>query len=411
MEEIIKQESCTSCGSVLPKPFLDLGETPLANCYLNNLDELAIVFPLDVCFCPKCYLVQLGHRVNPTVLYSNYAYFSSYSDFFLKHAEEFADELVHIKGADSSTHILEIASNDGYLLQYLQAKGVKVLGIEPATNIAKVAIEKGIPTKNIFFGFESVNEIITDFGKSDYILGNNVLAHVPDINSFVIAVKACLKPDGTAIFEFPYALNMLHKVEFDTIYHEHVYYYTVLALKNLFARQEMEIYDIKFSEVHGGSIRIYVCNRNVCAIRSIVSYYELQERLAGLDSMDSYDMFAMQTVVLKDKLVHMLADLKSRGASIAAYGAAAKGNTLLNYCGITTSTIDFVVDLSPYKQGKYLPGSNIPIFASQVLLEKQPSHTLLLTWNFKEEIMLQQTEYRNKGGKFIIPIPTPKIVK
>jgi SAM-dependent methyltransferase len=400
--------NCLGCNSPQLISFLGLGKTPLANSYLDSIDSKEEVYPLSVCFCPECYLVQLEDIVSPEKLYTNYSYFSSYSDEFLDHAKQQAKELLYL-GADSSTKVLEIASNDGYLLKYLPY--IKVLGIEPAGNIAKEAIANGIPTLNMFFNLQNTKQILESFGQADFIIGNNVLAHVPDINDFIEGVGACLKPDGIVMFEFPYLFTMLNKMEFDTIYHEHVFYYSVLALKKLFKTHSMEIFDIKFSSIHGGSIRIYIQFAGAGTIRSIVSYYELQEKLAGLDSIEYYDDFSTRVSKFSYQLNVMLRTLKDKGAKISAYGAPAKGNTLLNYCGINNELIDFTVDLSPHKQGKFLPGSRIPILAPSELLEKHPSHTLILPWNFKEEIMKQQQEYREQGGKFIIPIPSPKIVK
>lgn len=400
--------NCLGCNSETIK-FLDLGKTPLANNYLPDNKMNAGIHPLNVCFCPKCYLIQLGDKIDPVELYSDYAYFSSYSGEFLQHAKELAEEIIYL-GADSSTSVLEIASNDGYLLQYLQPY-TQVLGVEPATNIAKEANEKNIPTKNVFFNSDVAELLVQQVKKFDFIIGNNVLAHVPDINDFIKGVHICLSADGTAMFEFPYAPVMLNRIEFDTIYHEHVFYYTVIALNKLFGRHNLEIYDIRFFPIHGGSIRIYVQHKSCGFVRSMVSLYEMQERLNGLDSIDSYNIFSEDVKDLKIKLNAMLWDLKGRGAKIAAYGAAAKGNTLLNYCGITTELIDFTVDRSPHKQNKFLPGSLIPIFSPEKLLEKKPDYTLMLTWNFKEEIMQQQKEYLAQGGKFIIPVPSPRIVK
>ena len=409
MAQIIKEEkNCRSCDTALPPAFLNLGNTPLANSYVKNPGDAENYYPLATTYCVKCHLVQLTHTVSPEEIFLDYAYFSSYSSSFLEHAEKFSKEIRRLRGFD---RVLELASNDGYLLQYFKPYVKQVLGVEPAKNIAKVAIDKGIPTIDDFFGMNLVNRVLKHLGDADLIIGNNVLAHVPDINDFVHATASCLSALGWATFEFPYLPMLVNKLEFDTIYHEHFFYYSVITLNNLFKRHGLEIFDIKFSEIHGGSIRIFVAHKDRFPINSVVSFYEMTERLQGVDTQDYYDDFAQQVQLIKTELKALLNDLKWRGKTIAAYGAPAKGNTLLNYCGIGQEYLSYTVDISPHKYGLYLPGTQIPIYPREKLLANNPDYTLLLPWNFTEEILSQQEEYLKQGGQFIVPVPKPRIVR
>lgn len=396
--------NCRSCGTKLPPPFLDLGKTPLANSYVKEQGDNERFYPLAVSLCRKCYLVQLTHTVNPEDIFSDYAYFSSYSNSFLEHAKKFVDFVMMTYPRD---RILEIASNDGYLLQYFKQYNVDIIGIEPAKNIAKVAIAKGIPTFDEFFNSKMVQKFDKKFG---LIIGNNILAHVPDINDFIFAVKLVLDDYGVATFEFPYLLLLISKMEFDTIYHEHVFYYSLLSLQSIFERQGLEIFDIKFSSMHGGSIRIFVSHKGQFNISSVVSMYELNERVYGLDEEETYLNFASKVYNIKIALQNLINNLKWRNCKIVAYGAPAKGNTLLNYCGLTKDDIDYTVDVSPHKQNLFLPGTQIPIYSPQYLLVDKPEYALMLPWNFKNEILEQQKEFLQNGGHFIIPIPTLQIV-
>ena len=406
--KLIEARNCRGCGGLLPPPFLNLESTPLANSYVKEDSPPEELFPLAVSFCGKCYLAQLTHHIRPSEIFSDYAYFSSYSTSFLEHAKKTVEDL-NIEYHLNDKHVMEIGSNDGYLLQYV--KSFDILGIEPASNIADAATKKGIPTLNKFFGTDLIKEILGSFGQSDVIIGNNVLAHVPQINDFVQAVAECLKSDGVATFEFPYLFMLMNKMEFDTIYHEHVFYYSILALKNIFQYHKLEIFNVKFSSVHGGSIRIFVGHEGSHPIQSIVSYYEMIERCHGMDDYDAYYQFAARVGDVKARLRGLIGDLHWRGKSIAAYGAPAKGNTLLNYCSLGKDIIDFTVDISPHKQGFLLPGTRIPIYPREHLLKSMPDYTILLPWNVKDEIMSQQSEYLAKGGQFIIPIPTPRVIR
>lgn len=403
---------CLGCESKLPSAFLDLGEMPLANSYLESKDQdrEETAYKLAVAYCPKCHLVQLTHRVAPEDLFSNYLYFSSFSDAFLKHAEDMVESLSSRFALDDSSLVLEIGSNDGYLLQFFKQRGIPILGIEPAKNIAKVANQRSIPTLDIFFGSSSVNKILREKGQADVIIGNNVLAHVPLINDFLLSVNKCLKPAGSTVFEFPYLKDLLDHTEFDTIYHEHVFYYSLSAIKILAERAGLELYDVSKQDIHGGSLRVFLRKERQPEVSSNVREMLLEEKQYGIMGKDLYSNFGEKVEELKAKLVGLLQELKQAGKTIAACGAAAKGNTLLNYIGIDNNVIDFVVDRSPHKQGFLLPGTRIPILHQDELLKRMPDYTLILAWNFAEEIMGQQAEYRRRGGRFIIPIPQVRVM-
>jgi SAM-dependent methyltransferase len=403
---------CLGCGRKLPHPFLDLGKMPLVNSYLEpaklNADEP--VYKLAVAYCPRCYLVQITHRVSPEDLFSNYLYFSSVSDAFVKHAEDMAVNLIQKLTLTSNSLVMEVASNDGYLLQFFKQKNIPILGIEPAKNIAREAIEKGIPTLDVFFGPESVDMILKEKGPSDVVIGNNVLAHIPLINDFLSSVNRCLKPGGVAVFEFPYLKELIEHTEFDTIYHEHVFYYSLNAIKILADRAGLQLYDVQYQNVHGGSLRVFLQKEKRNAISEDVKKQLDDEKAYGLTGTNLYSTFGNKVSALKTGLVKLLRELKLSGNSIAAYGAAAKGNTLLNYMKIDNQIIDFISDRSPHKQGLFTPGTKIPILHQDELLKRMPDYTLILAWNFAEEIIRQQEKYRQKGGRFIIPIPEIRVV-
>ena len=399
--------TCRSCGAAQLEPVLSLGRTPLANALLREEDlaQPEPTFPLDLVFCPSCALVQITETVPPEQLFSHYLYLSSFSDTMVKHAEKLAHQLVKERNLGPDSLVIEVASNDGYLLQFYKLAGVPVLGIEPAANVAKVADDKGIPTLVRFFGRELAAELRESGRRADVIHAHNVLAHVADLNGFVAGLAMTLKDGGVAVIEAPHVKPMIERLEFDTIYHEHLCYYSLTALQPLFKRHGLEIVDVFEIPLHGGSLQVYASLVGRPSDR-VVRLLE-EERKAGVGELEFYRDFGDKVPRLRKSLVATLEDLKSSGSRIAAYGASAKGATLLNYCRIGRETIEFVADRSTVKQGLYTPGAHLPIKSPESLLTEKPDHVLLLTWNFADEILQQQAAYRQQGGKFIIPVPEP----
>jgi SAM-dependent methyltransferase len=344
------------------------------------------------------------------MMFRHYLYFSSYSETFLEHARQMAAELTERFGLGPASRVLEIGSNDGYLLKYFRDRQMRILGVDPAENIARQAEQKRIPTLCTFFGTTAVNEVVGRLGRADLVVGNNVLAHVPAINDFLSAVKMCLAQGGVAAFEFPYLRDLIDHGEFDTIYHEHVFYCSLTAVRALAARAGLELFGVERQPIHGGSLRIFLQRPGRRAVSEAVTRMLADERTAGLLEQAHHSQFALRVQTLKRELLALIDGLKSQGARLAAYGAAAKGVTLLNYCGIGPSRIGFTVDRNPHKQGLYLPGSLLPIAPPERLLAEMPDYTLILPWNIADEIISQQQEYRGRGGKFIVPIPHPKVV-
>ena len=409
----MKISVCRSCGASQFISMLDLGTTPLANSLLTaeQLSAPEPSFPLNVVMCAACSLVQLDYTVPPEAMFSNYVYFSSFSTTMLDHAKTLVGQVIADRALTAQHRVIEIASNDGYLLQYYKAAGVEVLGIEPAQNIAQVARdEKGIPTLTEFFGQALADHLAADGTLADVIHGHNVMAHVPDINGFVGGLKTILKPGGVIVIEAPYLKNLLDEVEFDTIYHEHIFYFSLTALDQVFARHGLTIFDVVLVPIHGGSLRIFAAHSAAEPRRQSVLDLLAEEATWGVSTPAGYEAFAQRVSHLKHTLVAALSDLKSQGKRIAVYGASAKGSTLLNTFGITHDQIDFVVDRSTVKQGLYTPGTHLFIRPPSALLDEQPDAVLLLTWNFAEEILAQQAEYIRRGGKFIIPLPEVRIV-
>lgn len=402
--------NCRSCGSQKLTTVLDLGKTPLANSLLSNaqLNQAEPIYPLEVGFCHDCSLAQLFESVPPEQLFSNYAYFSSYSDTTLAHSKAIANRLTESRQLRAESLVIEIASNDGYLLQYYKSAGIPVLGIEPAENIAIVAKEKGIPTITDFFSRALATKLAKADRKADVIHANNVLAHVPDLNGVVSGFATLLKDNGVVVVEAPYVKDLLDLSEFDTIYHEHLCYFSLSALDHLFKRNGLTIVDVEKLSIHGGSLRIFAAKGGVSSssVRELLD----EEKSYGLDSIYAYNKFAGSVEKLKSELHAILTSLKNQGKTIAAYGASAKGSTLLNYIGIDHHTIDFVCDRSIAKQGLYMPGVHLPILPPEELLKRKPDYVVLLTWNFATEILAQQHEYLEAGGRFIIPIPTPTVI-
>jgi SAM-dependent methyltransferase len=408
----VSGRACLGCAAVLGDPFLDLGSQPFANALLRPEDagrpEPRV--PLAVAYCARCHLVQLTQTAPPEALFGEYLYFSSYSDTFLAHARAMAEALVARFGLGPRSRVLEIASNDGYLLKFVQAHGVPVLGVEPARNVAAVARAHGVPTLARFFGPDVVAEIARDFGRADVVVGNNVLAHVPDVNTFLGAVATVLAPAGVAVFEFPYLGDLLERTAFDTIYHEHVFYYSLAAVSGLAARAGLEVFDVERQAIHGGSLRVFTRRAGGGAPASAVARLSAEEAAGGLTSAARYGGFSRDVQRLREDLVSLLRRLRGQGRRLAAYGAPAKGTVLLNACGIGTDLLDFTVDRSPHKQGRLVPGVRLPIRAPEDLLKEMPDFTLLLPWNLAEEIVAQQAAYVRKGGAFIVPVPTPRVI-
>lgn len=404
--------ACRACGHAPAAPVLDLGLQPLANNLLRPGD-LAVPeprFPLRLVVCPRCWLVQIADLVPPVKLFSEYLYFSSFSDTMLRHARDAAERYQREFALGAGNFVVEIASNDGYLLQNFVRLGVPCLGIEPAANIAKVAREKGVETLEEFFSETLARRLVEAGRRADLILGNNVFAHAPDINDFVTGLRTLLQPAGRIVLEFPYAAEFLEQREFDTIYHEHVFYFSLTALAPLFQRHGLEVFHVERLPIHGGSLRLFAGHTGAHATQASVAQTLADEARRGLASMAPYEAFAAGVQELKRELVALLHRLKHEDNSIAAYGASAKGSTLLNFFGLDRDTLDFVADRSTYKQGRFTPGAHLPILPPEELLRRQPDYTLLLTWNFAEEILEQQHAYRAAGGRFIVPIPAVRIL-
>src|SRR5258706_1950520 len=403
---------CRSCGHRGLELILSLGNTPLANALIDEdkLHHPEPTFPLNLALCSNCSLVQITEPVQPQDLFGRYLYFSSFSDAMLLHAREIAGRILESRKLNSDSLVVEIASNDGYLLQYYREAGVPVLGIEPAVNIAQVAERKrNIRTLTEFFDATLARRLVAQGDWADVIHANNVLAHVPELNDFVQGLQVLLKARGVCVIEVPYVKDLIDRCEFDTIYHEHLSYFSLTALKRLFDRQGLIIENVERLAIHGGSLRVFVTQASDKQDRAVSDLLE-EEAGWGVGSIAFYEGFAERVEKLKAELRSLVLELKEQNQHLAAYGAAATGSTLLNYFQLGRESLDFVVDRSTYKQGRYMPGVHLPVFSPARLLEEMPSHVLLLTWNFADEILEQQAEYRQRGGRFIIPIPELRIV-
>jgi SAM-dependent methyltransferase len=402
-------KSCRFCGGEVSKTFVDLGTSPLCESYPSaaDLNRGEVFYPLHVYVCERCFLVQLEEYESAENIFTDYAYFSSYSDSWLKHAEDYRDKMMTRFGLGGQSFVVEVASNDGYLLQYFVQKKVPVLGIEPAANVAKVAVEKGVPTLVRFFGVEAASELAAEGRHADLVLGNNVLAQVPDLNDFVEGLKILLKPEGVLTLEFPHLLRLIELNEFDTIYHEHFSYFSMLTTVRILEAHGLKAFDVEELSTHGGSLRVYACRAEAQThpVAASVAKVIADEKKAGLASMKGYESFALQVKQTKWALIEFLLRAAREGKRVAGYGAPGKSATLLNYCGIGKDFIEYTVDRSPYKQGRFLPGSRIPIYHPDRIRETKPDYVVILPWNLKDEIKEQLQFIREWGGRFVVPIP------
>jgi len=405
---------CRFCGTETNHIFVDLGMHPLCESFISpeNDNDMEPFYPLKVYVCPECFLVQLDEYVSAEEIFTEYAYFSSFSKDWLAHVKAYTHKMIDRFALNSESNVVEIASNDGYLLQYFIEKGIPVLGIEPAKNVAKTAIEKGVPTKITFFSEEAAPVIVKENGKADLIVGNNVLAQVPKLNSFIRGLKILLNENGVITIEFPHLMTLVEKYEFDTIYHEHFCYFSFYSLNKIFEHYGLKMFDVEEIPTHGGSLRIYASHQEDKTKDCSQSVSQLldREKQKGYLEIDTYMNFHENVKETKRKLLDSLIKIKREHKKIAGYGAPGKGNTLLNYCGIGSDFLDFTVDRNPYKHGKFLPGTHIPIYDPDKIFEEKPDYVLILPWNFKDEIINQMSGIREWGGKFIIPIPEVTIV-
>jgi 2-polyprenyl-3-methyl-5-hydroxy-6-metoxy-1,4-benzoquinol methylase len=412
----MRMRDCRFCGAPLEQTFVDLGMSPVSNAFLKmeQLNGMEPFFPLHAYVCGSCFLVQLEQFETPDRIFNDeYAYFSSYSDTWLEHARRYAEAMTHRLSLGPTSFVAEIASNDGYLLQYFARNGIPVLGIEPAANCAQEARKKGVKTLVKFFGVQTATELAGAGHKADLLLGNNVLAHVPDLNDFVRGMQIMLKDTGVITMEFPHLLRLMRENQFDTIYHEHFSYFSFATVAQVFKAHGLRVFDVDQLATHGGSLRIYACHTTNVGQPDQPSVAALlaEERAEGLDRLDTYSRFSEQVRATKRALLDFLIGAKRASKTVIGYGAPAKGNTLLNYCGVRTDFIDYTVDRSPHKQGMFLPGVHIPIEAPEKIFETKPDYVLILPWNLKDEIVSQMARIRDWGGRFVVPIPEVEVLE
>jgi SAM-dependent methyltransferase len=406
---------CRFCGAPLRHTLVDLGMSPLCESYVpaDKINAMEPFYPLHVYVCEQCYLVQLEEYVSREDIFTEYAYFSSYATSWLQHVERYTHSMIDRWKLDKNSFVIEVASNDGYLLQYFVKAGVPCLGIEPAANVAKAAEKIGVPTLVEFFGVDLARRLAAEGKQADLIAGNNVLAQVPDLNDFVEGLKLALKPGGVVTIEFPHLMRLMAENQFDTIYHEHFSYFSFISAEKIFAAHGMTLFDVEELPTHGGSLRIYARHTDDAAKPLTDRAIEMHDRevKAGFTEMETYANFGEQVKETKRKLLAFLIETKRAGKKIVGYGAPGKGNTLLNYCGIRTDFLDFTCDRNPYKQGMFLPGTHIPIFHPDKIQEARPDYVFILPWNFKDEIMQQLSFIREWGGQFVVPIPEVTVYK
>ncbi|USG60340.1 class I SAM-dependent methyltransferase [Sneathiella marina] len=405
---------CRFCQDNLTETFVDLGSMPLANSYLKRKDHMASEksYPLHARVCGTCFLVQVEDAVPAEEIFSDYAYFSSYSDSWVAHAERYCEKLTDRLGLSEKSLVMEVASNDGYLLQHFVSRNIPVLGIEPAANVAKVAEAAGVKTDVAFFGTDTANRLARQGMKADLVAANNVMAHVPDINDFIEGFRIILNEKGVFTIEFPHLLNLINKTQFDTIYHEHYSYLSLLTVEKILAKRGLKVFDVEELPTHGGSLRVFAChgdNDQFTTQDGLISVRDKEKR-ARLDDLAGYRGFTPKVEAVRSALLDFLTSEKSKGSKVAAYGAAAKGNTLLNYCNIDAGLIDFVVDRNPEKQDTYLPGSHIPVFSPEKIWQEKPDFLLILPWNLADEISSDMAAIKDWGGRFAVPIPQLKIL-
>jgi SAM-dependent methyltransferase len=404
----MSETACRFCGAMVDGVFADLGTSPLANSYLppERVNAMEPFYPLRALVCGECFLVQLEEFETPEAIFSEYAYFSSYSSSWIEHSRRYSEQMVERLGLNGDSHVVEIASNDGYLLQFFHERQIPVLGIEPAANVAKVALQKGIPTLVEFFGVETASSLAGE-SSADLLLGNNVLAHVPDLNDFVAGMKVLLKPGGVITMEFPHLMRLMAENQWDTIYHEHFSYFSFLTVSRVFEAHGLRLFDVQELATHGGSLRVFGAHADDPDKPETDAARELRERerAAGFERLDTYLGYGQRVEADKRQILSFLIDLKQQGLRVVGYGAPAKGNTLLNYCGVRQDFIDYTCDLNPHKQGHFLPGSHIPIRSPQAILKDKPDVVLIMPWNLKDEIVEQLSFIREWGGRFAARTP------